>query len=211
MAEEIVGVKTEPVIDIQAAVEKARKEERDKLYPQIEKLKADLAEKVKTSNDSYITISDLQKSLKAKDKELETLNSKIEKAKEDGKLESSQELEALKKELEDYKAKLAKSEKDFSDYKEAEEVKSYRLDKIKDIEEEFKNLVKGASKEEIDASYEQVKTLQDTVKEKYGKKSTLPTPKTKPTVPKKAGELLERLKSMSFDEYKQARKENFKK
>ena len=210
MAEQNPNPNTEPTVDIQAEIEKARKEERTKLYADIEKLKTDLAEKAKTCNDNYVTISNLQKQVDEKVKELQGVDEKLTKAKEDGKMEANKDLDLIKQELEDYKAKLAKAEKDFADYKTAEEVKSYRTDKIKDIDDEFKELVKGNSKEEIDASYEQIKSLQDTVKEKYSKKETLPTPKQKQNQPKKVSDLINRFGEMSIDEYKQARQNNFR-
>lgn len=210
MAETNPEVKVETPVDIQAEIEKARKQERDKLHADIEKLKNDLAEKSKTCNDNYITISNMQKSIDDKEKEIQGFENKLTKAKEDGKMEANKDLEALKQELEDYKAKLAKAEKDFVDYKNAEEVKSYRNDKIKDIEDEFKDLVNGVSKEEIDASYEKIKSLQDTVRSKYAKKDNLPTPKSNPKAPKTVSSLMDRFNSMSIDEYKQARQNNFK-
>lgn len=210
MAEQNPNSNTEPTVDIQAEIEKARKEERTKLYADIEKLKTDLAEKAKTCNDNYVTISNLQKQVDDKVKELQEVDEKLTKAKEDGKMEANKDLDLIKQELEDYKAKLAKAEKDFADYKTAEEVKSYRTDKIKDIDDEFKELVKGNSKEEIDASYEQIKSLQDAVKEKYSKKETLPTPKQKQSQPKKVSDLINRFGEMSIDEYKQARQNNFR-
>ena len=82
--------------------------------------------------------------------------------------------------------------------------------KFEDRGDEFKELVKGNSKEEIDASYEQIKSLQDTVKEKYSKKETLPTPKQKQSQPKKVSDLINRFGEMSIDEYKQARQNNFR-
>ena len=210
MAEQNPNPNPEPTVDIQAEIEKARKEERTKLYADIEKLKTDLAEKAKTCNDNYVTISNLQKQVDEKVKELQEVDEKLTKAKEDGKMEANKDLDLIKQELEDYKAKLAKAEKDFADYKTAEEVKSYRTDKIKDIDDEFKELVKGNSKEEIDASYEQIKSLQDAVKEKYSKKETLPTPKQKQSQPKKVSDLINRFGEMSIDEYKQARQNNFR-
>ena len=210
MAEQNPNPNPEPTVDIQAEIEKARKEERTKLYADIEKLKTDLAEKAKTCNDNYVTISNLQKQVDEKVKELQEVDEKLTKAKEDGKMEANKDLDLIKQELEDYKAKLAKAEKDFADYKTAEEVKSYRTDKIKDIDDEFKELVKGNSKEEIDASYEQIKSLQDAVKEKYSKKETLPTPKPKQNQPKKVSDLINRFGEMSIDEYKQARQNNFR-
>lgn len=192
-------------IDIQAEIEKARKQERDKLHSDIEKLKADLAEKAKVCNDNYVTISNLQKELKAKNTEAEGFEAKLNKAKEDGKLEGSKDLEALQKELEDYKAKLAKAEKDFADYKTAEEVNKYKAEKIKDIDEEFQGLVKGVTKEEIDASYEEVKALQEKVQTKYAKKDTLPTPKSNSIKPKSTEDLVKKLTSMSPEDYRKFR------
>lgn len=202
----------EPNIDIQAEIEKARKQERDKLHADIEKLKNDLADKAKTCNENYVTISNLQKQIDEKVKELQGVEDKITKAKEDGKMEANKDLDTLKQELEDYKAKLAKAEKDFADYKTAEEVKSYRNDKIKDIEDEFKELVKGVTKEEIDASYDQIKALQESVKTKYGNQRTpMPTPPPNNNkTPKKMSDLIDRFGKMSIDEYKQARQNNFK-
>lgn len=201
----------EPNIDIQAEIEKARKQERDKLHADIEKLKNDLADKAKTCNENYVTISNLQKQIDEKVKELQGVEDKITKAKEDGKMEANKDLDTLKQELEDYKAKLAKAEKDFADYKTAEEVKSYRNDKIKDIEDEFKELVKGVTKEEIDASYDQIKALQESVKTKYGNPRTpMPTPPPSNKTPKKMSDLIDRFGKMSIDEYKQARQNNFK-
>lgn len=201
---------TESTVDIQAEIEKARKQERDKLHADIEKLKTDLAEKAKTCNENYVTISNLQKQVDDKVKELQEVETKITKAKEDGKMEANKDLDTLKQELEDYKAKLAKAEKDFADYKSAEEVKAYRLDKIKDIDAEFKELVMGSTKEDIDASYEQIKTLQDNVKAKYARKEDLPTPPPKQKTPKKISDLVDRFGKMSIDEYKQVRQNNFK-
>lgn len=77
------------------------------------------------------------------------MNEKITKAKDEGKMEATVEIENLKKELEDYKAKLAKSEKDFADYKNAEELKAYRESKLSDIDDDFKNLVKVVQKRKL--------------------------------------------------------------
>ena len=215
MAEEIKDEEKDKTIDIQAEVEKARKQERDKLHADIERLKAEVAEKAKTCNENYVTISNLQKELENHKKLLGEVDSKVAKAKEDGKVEVSKDLEAVKAELEEYKNKLAKAEKEFADYKVAEEIKAYRATKITDIEEEFKELVKGDTKEEIDASYEKVKSLQETVKEKYGKKenqqkNTLPNPKQQNKTPKSLDDLLKKFNSMTPEEYAEARKKNFK-
>lgn len=212
MAEETKIQDGDKTVDIQAEIEKARKQERDKLHADIERLKAEVAEKAKTCNENYVTISNLQKELENAKKSLGEIDGKVAKAKEDGKVEASKDLEALKAELEDYKAKLAKAEKDFSDYKANEELKAYKITKVADIDDEFKDLVRGSTKEEIDASYEQVKGIQNTVKEKYQAqvREPLPTPKQKGKSPQKVEDLLKKLNTMSLDEYAEARKKNFK-
>lgn len=211
MSEPNPNLETEKTVDIQAEIEKARKQEREKLHADIDRLKNELADKAKTCNDNYVTISDLQKQLGNKDKEMQDFETKIAKAKEDGLMEANKELEALKQELENYKAKLVSAEKEFADYKVAEELKAYKATKVKDIDEEFRSLVNGNTKEEVDASFEQIKTLQDTVKAKYDKKdNTLPTPKQKGKAPVKATDLINKLNSMNLDEYKELRNKNFK-
>ena len=115
MAEQNPNPNGEQNIDIQAELEKARKQERDKLHADIDRLKNDLADKAKTCNENYITISNLQKELDSAKKEIQDFEKKITKAKEDGKMEGNQELETVKRELEEYKAKLAKAEKEFAD------------------------------------------------------------------------------------------------
>lgn len=215
MAEDIKNDDQDKNVDIQAELEKARKQERDKLHADMERLKNEIAEKAKTCNENYITISNLRKELETAKKSLDEVDNRISKAKEDGKVEVSKDLEAVKAELEEYKNKLAKAEKEFADYKVAEEIKAYRATKITDIEEEFKELVKGDTKEEIDASYEKVKALQETVKEKYGKKenqqkNTLPNPRQQNKTPKSLDDLLKKFNSMTPEEYAEARKRNFK-
>lgn len=215
MAEDIKNDDQDKNVDIQAELEKARKQERDKLHADMERLKNEIAEKAKTCNENYITISNLRKELETAKKSLDEVDNRISKAKEDGKVEVSKDLEAVKAELEEYKNKLAKAEKEFADYKVAEEIKTYRATKITDIEEEFKELVKGDTKEEIDASYEKVKALQETVKEKYGKKenqqkNTLPNPRQQNKTPKSLDDLLKKFNSMTPEEYAEARKKNFK-
>ena len=215
MAEVIKNEEQDTNVDIQAELEKARKQERDKLHADMERLKNEIAEKAKTCNENYITISNLRKELETAKKSLDEVDNRISKAKEDGKVEVSKDLEAVKAELEEYKNKLAKAEKEFADYKVAEEIKAYRATKLTDIEEEFKELVKGDTKEEIDASYEKVKALQETVKEKYGKKenqqkNTLPNPRQQNKTPKSLDDLLKKFNSMTPEEYAEARKKNFK-
>lgn len=215
MAEDIKNDDQDKNVDIQAELEKARKQERDKLHADMERLKNEIAEKAKTCNENYITISNLRKELETAKQSLDEVDNRISKAKEDGKVEVSKDLEAVKAELEEYKNKLAKAEKEFADYKVAEEIKAYRATKITDIEEEFKELVKGDTKEEIDASYEKVKALQETVKEKYGKKenqqkNTLPNPRQQNKTPKSLDDLLKKFNSMTPEEYAEARKKNFK-
>ena len=215
MAEVIKNEEQDTNVDIQAELEKARKQERDKLHADMERLKNEIAEKAKTCNENYITISNLRKELETAKKSLDEVDNRISKAKEDGKVEVSKDLEAVKAELEEYKNKLAKAEKEFADYKVAEETKAYRATKLTDIEEEFKELVKGDTKEEIDASYEKVKALQETVKEKYGKKenqqkNSLPNPRQQNKTPKSLDDLLKKFNSMTPEEYAEARKKNFK-
>ena len=70
-------------------------------------------------------------------------------------------------------------------------------------------MVKGSTKEEIDASYTEIKALQDSVKEKYGKnREPLPKPpkQGKRQMPTSINDLVSKLNSMSDEEYREARR-----
>ena len=79
-------------VNFEQLIAKAREEEKNKLYPTIEKLKTENATYIQTHNEDLIAIG-------TKDKEIERLNSEIKtlQSQIDGK--ESEALKSLKKEL----------------------------------------------------------------------------------------------------------------
>lgn len=143
---------TPPTIDIETLLARVRKEEKDKLYGEIKKLKDEnLAYKGKIEN--YVL------SIGSYQTEAEKLRAEIDKLKQapgDAEKVLQDKIEKLQKELDDAK-KNTPDEKALREQIAAEyEVKSYMKDKLAEnkdnILSSFASDVKGSTKEEIDAS-----------------------------------------------------------
>ena len=143
---------TPPAIDIETLLARVRKEEKDKLYGEIKKLKDEnLAYKGKIEN--YVL------SIGSYQTEAEKLRAEIDKLKQapgDAEKVLQDKIEKLQKELDDAK-KNTPDEKALREQIAAEyEVKSYMKDKLAEnkdtILSSFAGDVKGVTKEEIDAS-----------------------------------------------------------
>lgn len=167
-----------PTINVEELLAKVRAEEKGKLYPEIEKLKADVSAKVERINGLLLSVAEKDEQNKALTKELETLKKQVDAIKEEGAKSKVDE-----KELKELKDQLAKLEKDVAEKdallasaeaeKEALKVKAendaYRAEKIKDLDESVQDLVFGNSKEEIDSTFEKAKTAYEKLANKLGK------------------------------------------
>lgn len=155
----------EPPMSFEALIAAARKEEKDKLYPRIEKLETENKNLTKSLNDALIDKGTAQKKVEELEKALETATS--DKVKDlEGQLAQAQ------KELKEVKDSTPKEE-DIRAKVEAEyEVKYYRDNKLRDgaddILDVFHDEVKGATKEEIDASFENAKEKTIATKKQLG-------------------------------------------
>lgn len=149
-------------INYEDLISKARKEEKDKLYPQIDGLKKDKDALVEKCNTHLLTIA-------GKDEKIQELLGEIEKMKTSKGTSESEELANLRKE----NKKLEKQIKDMQDNainpEEFEkkireqvsgeyEIKLYREEKLRETGDAcIPELVFGSTKEEIDASLEKSK------------------------------------------------------
>lgn len=154
--------KPTPTINYEDLIAKARKEEKEKQYKTIEKLKGQIDTLTKQHNDDLLVKADLEEKLK-------DANDKLTKAGSG----DSEEVKTLKdsiKTLEKEKGDLEKKVKEFEDKKpvnreeveaevraelEAEyEVKTYKATKMAELKDDLlvPELVFGNTKEEIDAS-----------------------------------------------------------
>ncbi len=204
---------SEPTINMEDLTAKARKEEKDKLYPRINKLEADLEAMTKSNNANLLKVATLEKQLNDQEseamtdlkKEVETLQKKLDKAEK-----ASTTEENLRAEIEkEYEVKFYKSEK---------------LNELKDsILPTFIDLVDGKTVEEIDSSIEvataktlETKKLLGLVDEEGNaitKKEANPeTPPSKPSLMNPSNTQLaevfnaQQVRDMSLDEYAEWRK-----
>ena len=120
-----------------------------------------------------------------------------------------EELEALTKERDELKAEVEKARAEFEAYKQSQEVEAYKASKLSDIDEDFKDLVIGSTKEEIDSTYAKAKALQDKVKEKYKPNLGLPTPDMNNIFESKNKDALASVRDMDNQTYEALRKVMF--
>lgn len=204
VAEPSTPVTVQPQVDIDALLSKAREQEKAKLYPEIEKLKGEVKAKSDKLNAEIIKSANLEDAVAEKEKEITRLNGLIEKAKQEGKSLGEAELTALAQERDTYKAEAEKVKAEFEAYKNQQEVEAYKASKIGDIDEDFRDLVVGSTKEEIDKNYTKAKALQDKVKEKY-QKVDLPSPSMAGVFGDKSKNVLESIRDYDDSSYEKIR------
>lgn len=183
------GSKT-PTINYEDLIAKARKEEKEKQYKTIEKLKTQNNTLTEQHNNDLLKIADLEKQLKE-------ANDKLTKA-GSGDSEEVKTLKETVKTLEKDKEDLDKKVKEFESKKpvsreeveaevraelEAEyEVKTYKAEKMAELKDDLlvPELVIGTSKEEIDASIQSALARSAEIKKNLGigDKPAKRTPKT---------------------------------
>ena len=160
-------------------------------------------------NAEILKSNGLEDTVAERDKEITRLKDLIEKAKQEGQSLGKEELEALTKERDELKAEVEKARAEFEAYKQSQEVEAYKASKLSDIDEDFKDLVIGSTKEEIDSTYAKAKALQDKVKEKYKPNLGLPTPDMNNIFESKNKEALASVRDIDNQTYEALRKVMF--
>lgn len=221
------GEQKPPTINYEDLIAKARKEEKEKQYKTIEKLKTQIDTLTEQHNGDLLKVADLEKQLKE-------ANDKLTKAGSG----DSEEVKTLKntiKTLEKEKEDLDKKVKEFENNKpvsreevvaevraelETEyEVKTYKATKMAELKDDIlvPELVFGSTKEEIDASIQNALTRSAEIKKNLGldgstnKQKRTPKSPANPSVSSVQDTQisLERLATMdvSSPEYAQLRKQ----
>ena len=169
--------KNTPTINYEDLISKARKEEKDKQYKTIEKLKGQIETLTKQHNEDLLKVGQLEEDLK-------TANSKLQTAGQG----DSEEIKTLKNEIktlqEDKKGLEAQLENIYNDTVTREELeneirteleaeyttKTYRAEKMAELKDEIlvPELVIGNTVEEIDASIEVALEKSKSIREKLG-------------------------------------------
>lgn len=149
--------KEESSINYEDLISKARKEEKEKLYPKISTLEKEKKDLIEKHNSSLLTIGELQSKIEKLSKKEETL---------DTTKEEDKDLKALKIALEEKELELktlletTESVEDVEErvrkaISEEYEVKLYREQKLRQVGDNIiPELVMGTTKEEIDKSIE---------------------------------------------------------
>ena len=138
---------TSSSVNFEDLINKARKEEKEKLYKEINKLKAQLDEKVGRINELLLVIGEKDETIKAKEKEL------AQKEKDSQKTDS-EEVKALKLKLTELENALAQKDSEITTIK----LDSYKATKMAQAGGELiPELVTGNTPEEIDMAIEKSK------------------------------------------------------
>lgn len=148
-----------PQINFETLIANARKEEKEKLYPRIKKLEDENKALVQTNNDNLMKLAQAQKELD----DLKANNGESQKVKD---LET--QLADAQAEIKTLKESTPKEDEIRARIEAEYEVKMYRTTKLSENSDKilavFVDEVKGATKEEIDASFD--KAVEKTVQTK---------------------------------------------
>lgn len=213
-AEEVVeGVKAEggqaevkepqPTVNFEQLIAKARQEEKEKLYPQIERLKAENASLVQKVNDYLLKIAEKDEKISSLEKELETLKANPN---------ITEEYKTLKEEVERLRRENEELKNTYEQKLTAIELEYYKKEKIAEANGKIiPELVTGNTKEEIDNSIELAKKRYEEIVSSVAKVGT-PTTNLPPVNPKNTNTQsfsdlnLEDLMRMSSKEWAEVRK-----
>lgn len=192
---EDVDVKTGSTINYEDLIAKARKEEKEKQYKTINKLKEQVETLTKQHNDDLLRVASLEKDLETANKKLTSINS--------GDSEVEKELKNTVKTLEKEKEELSEKVKKLEENKpvsreevekevraelESEyEVKTYKAEKMAELKDDIlvPELVMGTTKEEIDASIQSALERSAEIKKNLGyseKKKRTPKSPSNPVI-----------------------------
>lgn len=174
--------KKQPAINYEDLIAKARREEKEKQYKTIERLKTQVNTLTEQHNNDLLVVADLEKQLQTANEKLTTAGSG-----------DSEEIKTLKetiKTLEGEKADLDKKVKDFeankpqsreeiekevrAELEKEYEVKTYKATKLAEMKDQLlvPELVMGDTKEEIDTSLEAALARSEEIRKNLGITST---------------------------------------
>lgn len=195
-------------------VAKIRQDEKNKLYPEISRIKDELVKFQAKSEDATTEITNLSEVVKAKDAEIAELKAKIEAYEKEGEssMDKDKQLEEVFTKISQLETALKVKDEEFNSYKMKVEIDAYKASKLKDVDESVRDLVEGNSQEEINASIEKAKAVYDRVSKKLGSPN-ISAPGVPPVALGNMNELFKNVKAddimkMSSKEYAEWRKAN---
>lgn len=164
-----------PVINYEDLIAKARNDEKEKLYPQIEKLKSENEKLIQRVNELLLSNATQTETEKLTAKEISELKAKVEELNAEGEknVMKDKTVQDLQLEIQKLQDQLTLSANEVTKVRTEYELKEYRSTKLKDVDESVHELVFGASKEDIDASAEKAKATYEKIASKF---QTTPPP-----------------------------------
>ena len=170
-ADEVGDGDTKPPVNYEQLIANARKEEKEKLYPQIEKLKKENNDLVAKLNDALLSTASFQR-------KVEELSSKSGNSAElEKELKTTKaQVEVLQTENKELKEKLEKApnEEDIvnrikNEYEVKDYIRQSLADHAKEILKVFQSDVVGNTKEEVDSAIQDAIKKSEEVRQELGK------------------------------------------
>lgn len=170
-----------PTVNYEDLLAMTRKQEKDKLYPQIKKLEKENKELVEKNNANLLAIGQKESEIATLNKTIEDLKANSNKSASETEKELQKTIDNLTKEINDLKNNTVSREDIEKEIREEYEVKLYREQKLRELGESvIPELVVGTTKEDIDksleASQEQYKKIQERILSSLG--TTVPVVNT---------------------------------
>lgn len=138
---------SQQTVSFEVLIAKARQEEKDKLYPEITRLKGEIEDKVKRVNELLLSLGE-------KDETISKLNSKITDLEKGSKKSESEEVKGLNNKIEELQNTIALKDSEIATLK----IESYKKEKMNEAQGKLiPELVRGTTQEEIDATIELAK------------------------------------------------------
>lgn len=169
------GNQENSTVNFEELISKARKEEKDKLYPQIQGYKKQVDDLTSLHNNTLLDMA-------SKDKTIEELNKRIEelsqtKATPEDVAQLTSQIQALQLENQQLKESQVNVEELTTKINSEWEVKLYREQKLREVGNTvIPELVNGATKEEIDQSLElSQQRFREIVQQNHGGIGSLPS------------------------------------
>jgi chromosome segregation ATPase len=199
-----------PPVNYEDLIAKARAEEKQKVYGEIEKLKEDKAKLTERVNQLVLQLGEKEEAIKAVEKDVADKDKQIDTLTKEGTKNMDKATKDLSEKVAELEKQLAVKDAEITQIKNQVEIDKYVAEKTKDLDEDFRDMVVGSTKEEIDASYEKAKAKYDKIASKFATTTKEDTPLI-PKVPTNVNEAFKNIKpediaNMSAKEWKEHRK-----
>lgn len=191
-------------VNFEELIAKARKEEKDKLYPEITSLKS-------KNNDLLLVIGERDKKIAELDSKISELEKQVEESTGKVSASKSKEISELRATISKLEADLEISKRDTEEIKTRSELELYKVTKISQAGAEvIPELVSGSTREEIDAAIEASKQRYQEIISKATGGVRLPNPSTTKLNETFSNKTPEDIRKMSREEYAEFRKQVLK-